>query len=346
MKTIIALFLLCSFIWGADGKWTNLPLTSAQGHLWSSTSELNKPADFNEIGRYCAVNIFDDNPATCWAEGVKGAGIGEKIYFDIPAGLTALKITTGLAKNKTVFKKNNRVKKLKITLYGAVASDEDMGQFFDDYKGLPYEKTLIFELKDEMTPQRLAVDYDWDDLADFKNRVLQDFKKNQAAQKKNSKLYFEYIAQLEILDVYRGSKWDDTCISDVDFIVGEGGAFRIDTIYTDENEHAVFFDTDKGKQLVLADEQESVFQIVEHSPDKKWVILIRMPAESEGRAETEYRLYYLPLKRKVDLKKMGFNVGDMYDFSQREGHTYLNCADNSTLDDIEIDLTKMVKEML
>ncbi len=341
----LLLFLLTSLLAG-EPEWIELPLSSANGHLWYSTSELEKPADFNEIGRYSAVKLFDGNPATCWAEGVKGAGIGEKIYFDIPAGTSALDITNGLAKNEAIFKKNNRLKKIGLTLYGAVTTDEDAGQFADMYRCLPYDKTLSVNLEDSFKAQQIKLPFDRKALDDFKKNVLSKFEQLDYAKQNKSKRYFKFILSLEILDVYKGSKWDDTCISEISFVRKNGNEVKIDSIYTNDDENTVFFDTNTGKGNVLVQDKQSVFQLVENSADKKWLIIIRMPSDvGDSRAETEYQLWYLPLKKKIDLRAMGYNTGDMYDFSQKNGHTYLNCADNSTMDDLKIDLSKVLSEV-
>jgi hypothetical protein len=343
--TIFILILSLSLAFGDNPNWIDLSLSSTNGHLWLSTSELEKPAEFNEIGRYCVVNIFDGNPATCWADGVQGSGVGEKIYFSIPADLSALKITNGLAKNKQIFKKNNRIKKIKITLYGAVATDEDMGQFADNYKCLPYSKELTADLDDIISPQQIKLTFDWDSITTFKKHVLQAFETREDVQQNRSKRYFEYILQLEIMDVYKGSKWDDTCISEIEFIKNKNETMIVKKIYTNDDENSVFFDTNENSRIKLVEEKQSIFQIIDNSADKNWLILIRMPAEMEGRGETEYQLYYLPLKKNVDLKLMGYNVGNMYDFSQKDDHIYLNCADNGTLDDVKVDLNDVLKKI-
>ena len=344
---VLMLLFLFSILQGEDRIWIELPLTSAQGHLWYSTSELEEPKDFNEIGKYSAVKIFDNNPATCWAEGIKGPGIGEKIYFDIPLELTALRISNGLAKNEVIFNKNNRLKKIKINIYGGVTTDEDAGQFADIYRCLPFSKEYTITLEDSFKPQEIKIPLDWALLEKFKKDVLKNFELLDYAKINKSQRYFKFIMSLEILDVYKGSKWDDTCISDVNFIVNnKDGSPEITKIYSNDDENTIFFDTSENIKNILVKDKQSVFQIIENSADKKWLIVIRMPADTgDSRSETEYQLYYVPLKKRVNLKEMGYNAGDLYDFTQEGEHTYLNCMDNKTLDDMKIDLNKVLIEL-
>ncbi len=344
--TLLSLFSMFSILLGENQKWIELPLYSVRGHLFNTSSELQKPADMMEIGRYDFSNVFDGNPATCWAEGAAGSGIGEKIFFVIPENLQALKITNGLAKNKVVFHKNNRVKKIKVLVYGGVTTDEDAGQFADLYRCLPFDKEFTIELKDTPAVQEIKFPFDWDLLKPYKTYILKKFEQLDYAKKNKSQRYFKYILSFEIVDVYTGSKWDDTCISDIAFITQVNNSASIEKIYTNDDENAVLFDTSQKTKNILIEDNSSVFQIVENSKDKNWLILIRMASDTgDSRAETEYRLYYLPQKKRIDLKKLGYNIGDMYDFTQEKGHIYLNCADKSTMDDLKIDLTNLVGEL-
>ena len=214
------------------------------------------------------------------------------------------------------------------------------------YRCLPYDKTLSVNLEDSFKAQQIKLPFDRKALDDFKKNVLSKFEQLGYAKQNKSKRYFKFILSLEILDVYKGSKWDDTCISEISFVRKNGNEVKIDSIYTNDDENTVFFDTNTGKGNVLVQDKQSVFQLVENSADKKWLIIIRMPSDvGDSRAETEYQLWYLPLKKKIDLRAMGYNAGDMYDFSQENGHTYLNCMDNSTMDDLKIDLSKVLSEV-
>jgi hypothetical protein len=129
---------------------------------------------------YDEKNLYDYNNYTPWVEGVKGYGIGEKITFtlkDATAAFTGISIVNGYSKSKTAWKNNSRVKKLKLT-----------------YNGTPM---YVLNLKDQMGGQYfdfgMALNADMDNLDG------------------------DFTVTLEILDVYKGDKWDDTAISEVTF---------------------------------------------------------------------------------------------------------------------------------
>lgn len=126
-------------------------------------------------------NLYDYNHLTPWVEGVKGYGIGEKATFtleDVTAGFRGISIVNGYSKSKVAWKNNSRVKKLKVS-----------------YDGRPM---FILNLKDQMGEQHF----------DFDNVLNED----------DDELVRTFTVTIEILDVYKGDKYDDTAISEVEFL--------------------------------------------------------------------------------------------------------------------------------
>ena len=125
---------------------------------------------------YEANNAHDFNHESVWAEGVDGPGIGEYLEYEFHGDcgrVTTVKILNGYVKNKTVWKNNARVKKLKMYYSGepyAILELEDSRnlQYFnvgvlgyhdvnapnwtlrfeilEVYEGEKYEDTVIAEL--------------------------------------------------------------------------------------------------------------------------------------------------------------------------------------------------------
>ncbi|MCK5852703.1 hypothetical protein KAH27_06690 [bacterium] len=347
-QIVIFLLLLFSISIGNCSDWIDLSMYTTSGQTWLTSSELEAPSDIYEIGRYSANNLFDGDQSTCWAEGVKGSGIGEKLFMVIPENINGLKFVNGLAKNAAIFKKNNRVKEFKLTIYGGIYTDEDVTELVTKYKCMTFGEKLNFSLQDTPKSQKISISMDWNKLNSFKENVLKEFEKRDNAKTNKSNRYFYFIIELEIIDVYKGSKWDDTCISEIEFLGSpKSDKLKVLKIYTNIDENGVFFDTENNSGIMLIKDKESVFQIIESSADKNWLILIRMPADAgSGRVETEYLLFYLPLKKKIDLNAAGYNVGDMYDFTEENDHIYVNGSDNTTLDDLKIDLNKVLSEII
>ena len=53
-------------------------------------------------------NLMDGDPATCWTEGAAGNGVGESVFYYVPAGdiITGAKITPGYYRDEAIFLKN------------------------------------------------------------------------------------------------------------------------------------------------------------------------------------------------------------------------------------------------
>ncbi|MBN2401752.1 MAG: VWA domain-containing protein [Spirochaetes bacterium] len=151
----------------ADKISTSTKFKSAANMLASSQLiEKYRPSD-----AYKPENVIDGNKYTAWSEGSNGNGIGEwlRFGFDSPKHIKAINIISGYAKTPDIFRKNNRVKKLKL--------------IFSDGR---YQ---IVNLKDTIDFQKILVDRD---------------KPTQ-------------FIILEIQDVYKGLRYNDTCISEVEF---------------------------------------------------------------------------------------------------------------------------------
>lgn len=168
----------------------------------SFLKEKAKPVDY-----YAPWKANDNNVKTAWVEGKKGDGIGEKIYLNIigrPADeFKAMKINffiiNGYAENEKLFLLNNRIKKAKLTIYEA-KFDICGGNYSKRYSNLMLNSSNIIMLKDTMEGQLIPV----------------EIKEIKSIKNNNNSSYSPYlfIAELEILEIYKGSKFDDSCISE------------------------------------------------------------------------------------------------------------------------------------
>jgi hypothetical protein len=132
--------------------------------------------------------VFDNDYATAWVEGKTGSGIGEELIIhcapSIAGGkiqgnwlLDGIGIVNGYAKSSSAFQNNNRIKTVTLTI----------GSFNDRGEKVFTEKT--YHLDDTMKLQRI----------DFPHMT-------EAAE-----------IQLKIAEVWKGKKYDDTCISEIIF---------------------------------------------------------------------------------------------------------------------------------
>jgi hypothetical protein len=155
---------------------------------------------------YSASKVEDGNLDTTWAEGVKGDGIDEHLVFligtkninDIKRRNAIMFFHNGFAKNKELFFANNRVKKAKLEIYEA-----EINITLEGIKLLqkPSLNNIIdLNLKDSMVPQNFII-------------PLQS--KQKVIGKAPRFADFAFIGKLIIKEVYHGTKYQDTCISEI-----------------------------------------------------------------------------------------------------------------------------------
>lgn len=140
--------------------------------------------DFQGIS-YSAKNIHDLSYKTTWIEGVPGYGIGESVTYYFPPEnprITSIIIVNGYVKSKASWQDNSRVKKLKMYL-----------------NNKPYAILNLADSRQEQTFNFKPLGYgdrrNWEKLA---------------AKPK-------WTIKFEILEVYKGDKYDDTAITEIYF---------------------------------------------------------------------------------------------------------------------------------
>ena len=171
------------------------------GNRSSVLIEKGKPVD-----TYDYYKINDDNPETAWVEGVKGDGIGEYVYIHVVSNNVgyedfpdnSLQITVniinGFAKNLNLFNKNNRVKKAELKIFDCALRVGQNDMIRKNKPILYITKTI--DLADNMDPQTFTFVITPKDRYSEGNIVA-------------------FFLKLTILDVYHGTKYQDSAISEL-----------------------------------------------------------------------------------------------------------------------------------
>ncbi|MBP5403162.1 MAG: hypothetical protein J6Y36_08405 [Treponema sp.] len=145
---------------------------------------------------YASYNAHDIDYTTCWVEGKSDFGKNEKIHFKlwdggdlVPAfrnhSITHLYLLNGFRRDEKTYYENNRIKKLRLTL-----NSKDS-----------YEITLPDRPYAEVNDYNIAYE------ADLLNNYL--------TQNRTNTIYDVDSFDIEILEVYPGTKYNDTCISEI-----------------------------------------------------------------------------------------------------------------------------------
>jgi hypothetical protein len=220
----------------SGSQWQEWHRKSGQS-LWASSELVENYKDL--AVRHSVKNIFDGKPGTCWAEGAKGDGVGESITIVVNKDISRIGIINGNARNPELFRKNNRVKKLKCRLFIAftapgLVSETDSYLYF--MKSSP---SFTVELKDSAEMQYFELPVALEDPQRFREQAMEDFIRDQrplfeqiekelGARKDKQgderdqfdneffAAYSLYGVVLEIEEVYSGSKYQDTCISEIE----------------------------------------------------------------------------------------------------------------------------------
>lgn len=201
--------------------------------LWA-TSELK------EKGRdYSVKNLLDGDVNTAWATRING-GVGEQIViFGIDKGIF---IVNGYGKSKDIYLKNNRAKEIEVKIYrayvGVVAGATTEA-------GPPRESLLINPLEEEIPLIELVskTNFVLKDEYLFTNTYyfFLDFKKDEKEtverikklrkEKRITKEYMgedyvgyhalEYIMVFTIKSIYKGTQYNDLCISEIGFLADD-----------------------------------------------------------------------------------------------------------------------------
>lgn len=166
-----------------------LPLSSIAKVQASSILKTDSINRFN----YEPKNLFDNDLNTAWVEGVAGSGVGEWVEIQLgnDAGIEAIGIINGYTKNEAIYNANNRIRKIRLDVeysgYWPRNADPD-GKASVDID-------LAEKQFNELNRNVQAPFISW----------LADYGMGRGVTK----------IRLTILEVARGTKYDDTCISEL-----------------------------------------------------------------------------------------------------------------------------------
>ncbi|MGB8957714.1 MAG: hypothetical protein WCC00_01755 [Candidatus Aminicenantales bacterium] len=173
---------------------SRLPLSALSKIEASSILKADAINRFN----YEPKSLFDDDLSTAWVEGVAGSGVGEwvEIQFEEGVQIEAVGIINGYTKNEAIYNANNRIRKIRLDV-----------EFRDNWPENADPKSIDIDLTEkqfnELNRNVQAPFISW----------LADYGMGRAVSK----------IRLTILEVAGGTKYDDTCISELYLLGYEPG---------------------------------------------------------------------------------------------------------------------------
>ena len=172
------------------------------GYLYSN--EAPKAADryaSSHLEKYPATNLSDNNLTTAWADGVDGAGVGEIVVVAYPSDI--IWIWSGYGKSQQIFSANNRPAKIKVHILGTYC--HDCTRFVCTTSNLNVLAAKEYTLKDLNGFQSIT-------LPKVK---MKDNTESDCPGRPNDPEQYHMFVAIEILSVYKGTKYNDTCITEI-----------------------------------------------------------------------------------------------------------------------------------
>ncbi len=282
---------------------------SDAGGVYYASSELEKPAEPMEIGRYSPKNLFDHDVSTSWVEGDEGSGEGAFVIIGTGRCLKDYMIIyNGYQASKGLFLKNNRVRKLKVYLYAGFTGDWEAGQFGFGSRIFFTGQSAVLSLEDRRGAQRFTSPFNTGEAEVFRKKAEAEYR-NGLSGEIQGKIESFYCVKFEILSVFKGSKWDDTCISEIEFTDNPDGSYipvneKILKLYQKTSGGNVYVKTSDGSEMLVVNVDRLAAaaglgkgefltaDILDTSPSGEWaVIAYQHGAVSGGSVEETYHLW-------------------------------------------------------
>ncbi|MFA6316863.1 MAG: ankyrin repeat domain-containing protein [Elusimicrobiota bacterium] len=156
-----------------------------------------------------ATNMADGNPRTAWA-----GKAGDELWLFINDGAASLSVLNGYNKSPALFKANNRVKKLAVSVWTAAHFDGDVSETARIYHAARLTQDHVLDLKDNGVEQSFPFPFRWEDIRKANADAMASLVE-RADYKDRTSRYSYFVLRAEPLAVYRGTKYDDTCISEL-----------------------------------------------------------------------------------------------------------------------------------
>ena len=348
---LILMFTLLLFypVFTLYAQWETVFFTEAEG-VYAASSELDKPADFMNFGEYSPKNLLDGSLDTSWVEGEAGTGAGSYVLIGLPGDLKKyILINNGYQKSESLFLKNNRVKDFKLSLYSGFTSDMRAGQIGFEADLVQISSPVTLTLKDKMAVQPFEIPFETSDVAASRESELTRYTR---AHPGDPGFRDFLIMKFEIVSVYPGSQWDDTCIAGIHFADTEAGTGlnpgeQVKEVRISADSQKIYLQTSEDRTLLLTEARDTpdgeflTFTLSDVSPDKMWAVITEQHGSTGGgRIEETYQLWSLQRMKEVPAALMKAYDATPMDFTIRSGRLFLETFEGKRvlLEDIDLDM--------
>ena len=240
MRKALPIVLLTLVLTGTlHGQWLEQGIAPGES-VWASSS-LTETIGGRPY-HYSPEALFDSDPSTPWVEGSEGSGVGESVTVLSNRPIRDLALVNGFAASSNLFEQNGRIRDLKMTLMigftaPGLVSETDYTLYF-----LQEFDAGIHTLKDDFDWQSIDFPLETEEQSELCRKVLEDFAGEnpplyrmmleelgingiEVLRDEDFMLMMEIYGftavRLEIASVYPGSRYQDCCLSELRFNLGE-----------------------------------------------------------------------------------------------------------------------------
>ncbi len=299
-------------------------------------------------GKYPSTNLFDGNLKTCWVAGLTEQKNNPVLFIKVPGNIPADKlifnIFSGYGKTRSLYYKNARPRKIKISLFSAFSPEGFSTEVASLYFIQKYSESKTVELADTFGVQSFNLNLNNAALSEFQKRSFNACRSVAAKelQTGNDTIRFTpaFILKIETEDIYKGSKYNDVCISEIffndRFVTAYPRKYRqVDTVYI-KNDNTLIADYAGEKGVVIVRDTAVVYTLVYHPRYSNWAILSFADGDSSPRVEEHYLLIDLKNRQITDEKTFkkctGSNLFSPLIEKDMYGKTILDLFDGFTVE--------------
>jgi len=248
---------------------------------------------------YPISNLFDGDFKTCWIIS------NQQEYSDALIKLPAyegikINIFQGYGKSKALYYQNARPEKLHISFYYGLLPEGYYSESETVYKMADLHKTFDIRLKDKYGIQTFSIPVKIEEFQYLEQKVKDLYKRKKFPEAVQS----GFFISISLDEIYKGTKYQDVCISELFFnrpyeAENTTGIKKIERVYTSNDEHSVYIDTENQIETEIYNDKERILSIEQISDNKEWAVAYSEPAKAEGRVETSYLLFDLINKKEI-----------------------------------------------
>ncbi len=240
-RTLPLLLLFCCACIRTEEQWEEIS-RKLENSVWAS-SEFEETIGQRRV-RYPAVHLFDKSTETCWAEAAAGDGVGQSVTFITNRPVTRIGLVNGFARSADLYDRNGRVKRLGVYLFAAftapgLVSETDYYLYFGRTKkakgSIKVRDTadmqhfdFPFTSEEQESFLQVSLERFLEEHEDFAEKIEEDlgYEKDDELYGRQLAAFFRdvkeaysiFCVRLEIDDVYKGSKYNETCITELDVV--------------------------------------------------------------------------------------------------------------------------------